>query len=125
MKRLLFTLAAALVASNLFAGEFAEITMEELQSNIDKGTVTVVDVNGTESYKAGHIPGSIDYVAVKEDFADKLPAEKDALIVAYCGSPQCGAYAQAATAAKELGYTNVKHFKPGLAGWKAEGGKLE
>jgi Rhodanese-related sulfurtransferase len=125
MKKLLLTLAAALVAGNLFAADFEEISMAELQEHIDKGTVTVVDVNGTESYKAGHIPGAIDFVAVKEDFASKLPAEKDALIVAYCGSPQCGAWAQAATAAKELGYTNVKHFKPGISGWKAEGGKVE
>lgn len=125
MKKLLFTLAAALVAGNLFAADFDEISMAELQENIDKGSVTVIDVNGTESYKSGHIPGAIDYVAVKEDISGKLPAEKDALIVAYCGSPQCGAWAQAATAAKELGYTNVKHFKPGISGWKAEGGKVE
>lgn len=114
-----------LVAANLFAGEFPEISMTDLQAEIDKGDVTIVDVNGTDSYKAGHIPGAIDYIAVKEDFASKLPADKDALVVAYCGSPQCGAYAQAATAAQELGYTNVKHFKPGISGWKADGGKVE
>ncbi len=100
MKKLLLTLAAALLATNLFAGEFPEISMEELQAKIDGGSVTIVDVNGTDSYKQGHIPGAIDYVAVKEDFASKLPADKDALVVAYCGSPQCGAYAAAASAAR-------------------------
>ena len=32
-----------------------------------------------------------------------------------------GAYARAAEAAQKLGYTNVQHFKPGIAGWKAAG----
>mgnify|MGYP001051888280 CR=1 FL=1 len=125
MKKFLSTLTAVLVAANVFAAEFEEISMEELQAKIANNEVTVVDVNGTESYNQGHIPGAIDYIAVKEDFASKLPEDKDALIVAYCGNERCGAYAQAAQAAKELGYTNVKHFKPGIAGWKANGGKLE
>ena len=42
-----------------------------------------------------------------------------------CGNEHCGAYARAAEAAHKLGYTNVQHFKPGIAGWKDAGEPTE
>ena len=51
--------------------------------------------------------------------------KKDALIIAYCGNAQCGAYAEAAKAAQKLGYTNIKHMAAGISGWKAAGMKTE
>jgi len=126
MKHLLVALTAAvLMATNALAGSFPDISLEALKSAIEKKDVTILDVNGTATYKEGHIPGAIDYVADKDDLAAKLPSDKGALIVAYCGSEKCGAYARAAKAAQELGYTNVQHFKPGLAGWKAAGEPLQ
>ena len=47
------------------------------------------------------------------------------LVGAYCANPQCSAYLAAATAAKKLGYTNVKHLTAGIQGWKAAGEKTE
>ena len=125
MKKVIVALCAMMSAGAVFAGSFPDISLADLKKEIAGKDVTVIDVNGTASYKEGHIPGSIDYVAVKEDLASKLPQDKGALIVAYCGSEKCGAYAQAAQAAKDLGYTNVKHFTPGLAGWKAANEPLE
>lgn len=126
MKKLSLILSAvALLAVNAFAGAFPDISLNDLKKAIADKDVTVVDVNGSKSYAEGHIPGSIDYIAVKGDFAKKLPADKGALVVAYCGSEKCGAYAQAAQAAKDLGYTNVKHFAPGLKGWKDAGEPLQ
>jgi rhodanese-related sulfurtransferase len=81
--------------------------------------VTLLDVNGPVSYANGHIPGAIDYTAHTADLAKFLPADKSSLIVAYCGNEHCGAYARAAEAAQKLGYSNVQHFKPGIAGWKS------
>jgi len=86
--------------------------------------VIVIDVNGTASYKQGHIPTAIDFQKTK-DLAKVLPENKDALIVAYCGGPKCGAHAKATVAAKKLGYTNVKHLSAGKSGWKAAEQKLE
>ena len=125
MKKLLTTLTAALFAVTAFAGEFPDISITELKTAIETKKVTVIDVNGSQSYKAGHIPGAIDFVAKKAEIAKALPSEKDALVVAYCGGPTCGAYAAAAKAAKELGYTNVKHLSAGISGWKEAGEKLE
>jgi rhodanese-related sulfurtransferase len=62
---------------------------------------------------------------VKDNLAKSLPADKGALVVAYCGGPTCGAYAAAAKAAKELGYTNVKHMSAGISGWMQAGEKTE
>ena len=85
----------------------------------------MIDVNGSDSYKEGHIPTAIDFEAKNEKLKEVLPKEKDALIVAYCGGPQCGAYKTAAKAAMALGYTNVKHLSAGISGWKQAGEKLE
>ena len=59
----------------------------------------IIDVNGSESYKEGHVPGAIDFEAVGGKLAKALPQDKNALIIAYCGGPQCRAYQAAAKAA--------------------------
>ena len=122
MKKILLTLAASLLVfvSAAFAAssKYADISQADLKAAIAAGKVTVIDVNGTESYKAGHIIGAIDFEANSAKLASLLPADKGALIVAYCGGPQCGAYKKGAAAAEKLGYTNVKHFAPGIQGWK-------
>jgi rhodanese-related sulfurtransferase len=126
MKKLALTLGAVvLLAVNAVAGSFPDISMNDLKKAIADKDVTIIDVNGSETYAQGHIPGAIDYIAVKDKFAAKLPSDKGALVVAYCGSEKCGAYAKAAEEAKKLGYTNVKHFAPGLKGWKEAGEPLQ
>ncbi len=127
MKKLsAFLLALALSPIVAFAGDkYPDITHDELKQAISEKKVTLIDVNGSSSYKAGHIPGAIDFATAKSDLAAKLPADKDALVVAYCGNEQCGAYAAGAKAAKELGYTNVKHYSKGIAGWKDAGEKTQ
>ena len=121
-----FLCALALSPLVAFAADkFPDISHDELKSAIESKKVTLIDVNGTDSYKAGHIPGAVNFEAVEKDLASKLPKEKDALVVAYCGNEQCGAYAAAAKKAKELGYTNVKHYSKGIAGWKKSGEKTE
>jgi rhodanese-related sulfurtransferase len=122
-KRILAIFAALAVAltAHAGAGKFADISHEDLKAAIAAGQVTLIDVNGSKSYAQGHIPGAVDYAAVKDALASKLPADKDALIVAYCGGPTCGAYKRAAEAAVALGYRNVKHYSAGISGWKEKG----
>lgn len=121
---LLFVLGltgVALAASS----KFPSISHQELQAAISAGKVTLLDVNGSESFQEGRIPGAIDYLAQEKNIAALLPKNKDALIVAYCGNEYCIAYLAAATTAKELGYTNVKHYAPGIDGWKKSGARVE
>jgi rhodanese-related sulfurtransferase len=119
-----FLCALALTPIVALAGEYPGISHDDLKKAIEEKKVTLIDVNGSDSYKQGHIPGAIDFTATK-DLATKLPKDKDALVVAYCGNENCTAYAAGAKAAQNLGYTNVKHYKNGIAGWKAKGEKTE
>jgi rhodanese-related sulfurtransferase len=125
MKKLLALLATAFLAVSAQAGEFPDISIDELKSAIEAKKAVILDVNGSASYQAGHIPGAIDFRAQKAELAKILPADKGALVVAYCGGPTCNAYSAAAKAAKELGYTNVKHLSAGISGWKTAGAPLE
>jgi rhodanese-related sulfurtransferase len=125
MKKLIAFLAAAVMAGSVMAGEFADVSIKEVKALTETKKATIIDVNGTESYKDGHVPGALDFDAIKDNFAAKLPKDKSALIVAYCGNPKCQAYQAAAKAAQKLGYKNVKHMSAGIAGWRAAGEKLE
>lgn len=125
MKKLLALLLTVALGATAMAGEYPDITIDALKKEIKDKKVTVIDVNGTDSYKAGHIPGALNFEAIKKDFASKLPKDKDALIVAYCGGPACKAYQAAAKEAEKLGYKNVKHLSAGISGWKDAGEKTE
>ena len=126
MKKLLATLCAlALTAVSVIAGDYPDISIAELKKAIAEKKVTVIDVNGSTSFSKGHVPSALNFADVKDSLAAKLPADKGALVVAYCGGPSCSAYTRAANAAKELGYTNVKHFTAGISGWKSAGEKTE
>lgn len=125
MKKLLGLITAFAFAAVLMAGEYPDVSVKELKKAIESKNVTVIDVNGTESWEKGHIPGAIDFESNEAKFASLLPKDKNALIVAYCGGPKCMAYKQAAKKAEELGYKNVKHLSAGISGWKEAGEKTE
>ncbi len=127
MKKVFASICAVLVASTalIFAGDYPDISIAELKKAISEKKVTVIDVNGATSYKNGHVPTALDFADVKDSLASKLPADKGALVVAYCGGPSCNAYTRAANAAKELGYTNVKHLSAGISGWLQAGEATE
>lgn len=129
MKKLLlpFFASCLLLVSSAFAGsgKVPDISHEDLKAAIASGQVAIIDVNGTDTYQEGHIPGAIDFEANEAKLASLLPADKSTLIVAYCGNERCTAYKQGAAAAEKLGYTNVKHYSKGIAGWKKAGEKTE
>lgn len=125
MKKILTMLAIAVVAVSAYAGEFADISIAEVKSITESKKAVIIDVNGGDSYKQGHVPGALSYAAIKDKLADSLPKDKGALIIAYCGSPKCGAYLAAAKAAEKLGYTNIKHMSAGISGWRSAGMKTE
>lgn len=126
MKHLLVAFSVlSLLALNALAGTYPDISLADLKKAVADKSVTLLDANGEQSYKQGHIPGAVDYFTSEKDLASKLPANKSDLIVAYCYSPACPAYMQAAKAAEKLGYTNVKHYAGGISGWKEAGEPVE
>src|SRR5690348_15236039 len=126
MRKLLALLCMfALASISRAEDKYPDISHDELKSAISAKHVTLLDVNGTDTYKKGHIPGAIDFTKDKDTIAAKLPKDKGALIVAYCANENCSAYQQGAKAAKDLGYTNVKHYAKGIMGWKDSGEPTE
>ncbi|HMV67278.1 MAG TPA: rhodanese-like domain-containing protein [Myxococcota bacterium] len=105
--------------------KFAEISFDELKAAVEAKKAVVIDVNGTDSFQQGHVPGAIDFEAHKLDLATLLPQDKGALLVAYCGGPQCSAWEEGAEVASNLGYKQVKHFRGGIKGWKESNGPIE
>ena len=127
MKHTITTLFAVVASAFLALADdaFPSISTEDLKQAIAAKKVVLLDVNGTESWQEGHIPGALDFDKVEGKLAKVLPADKNALVVAYCGNERCSAYKAGAAAAKKLGYTNVKHYSKGIAGWKKAGEKTE
>ena len=125
MKRIFAVLVPAVVAFCAYAGEFKDISVNDVHKLAESRKAVILDVNGDESYKAGHVPGALNYMAIQDNLAASLPKQKDGLIIAYCGNPKCGMYLKAAKAAEKLGYTNIKHMSAGISGWKAAGMKTE
>jgi rhodanese-related sulfurtransferase len=123
MKNLFAILACFTLAVSAFAATptITDITQSELQAAIAGKSAVIFDVNGSDSYREGHIPGAIDFLAHRDELASLLPADKNALVVAYCANVHCPMYKLAAEAAIKLGYTNVKHFAPGIEGWRQSG----
>jgi rhodanese-related sulfurtransferase len=105
--------------------KYPSIPHNELLAAVQSKSVTLLDCNGTKTFKAGRIPGALDFQAVKGSLQASLPADTNALIVAYCGSETCGAYRAGADAAAALGYTNIRRYAPGIKGWKASNAPVE
>ena len=125
MKKALLLAFALCVSGLAYAGEWADISIKDLKTAIAEKKVTLLDANGTDSYKDGHIPGASDFDAKVNTLTKLLPSDKNALVVAYCGGPACNAYEEAAEKAKALGYTNIKHLSAGISGWKSAGETTE
>ena len=124
MKKFISLIIISLFSTTLFAGEFPDISIKELQKAIEDGKVAVIDVNGAGSYKKGHIPSAISFASNGKQLSKHLPKDKKTLVVAYCGGPGCSAYKRGASAAAKLGYTNVKHLSAGISGWKRSGAEV-
>ena len=125
MKKLIASLATVVFAVSVMAGEFPDVSVKEVKALSESKKAVIIDVNGSESYKEGRVPGALNYEAIKDKLASVLPADKSTPIVAYCGSPKCKAYKAAAEAAEKLGYTNIKHMSAGIKGWRDAGEKQD
>jgi rhodanese-related sulfurtransferase len=84
----------------------------------------LLDVRGTEKYRAGHVPGAVD-LAHRKIIASKLAAwPADTLFVVYCAGPHCNGAARGAMRLAELGRP-VKLMIGGVTGWVDEGFALQ
>jgi rhodanese-related sulfurtransferase len=84
----------------------------QLSDLLNSGTITLVDARNSNQYAQGHIEGAINLASGAE-----LPEDKNAELVFYCGSSKCQLAPKAAREAVDNGYTNVRVFHDGWAGW--------
>jgi rhodanese-related sulfurtransferase len=104
----------------------AEISREELQKRLRDNSLQLVDVLPAESYDAGHIPGAISLPLENlEGRASDLLPDRHAEIVVYCGKFTWPKGQQAVALLTQLGYSNVRDYRGGLADWVESGGSLE
>ncbi|MGC9016862.1 MAG: rhodanese-like domain-containing protein [Caldimicrobium sp.] len=65
------------------------VTLEETKRIWTNKEGLIVDVRPKAKYDEGHIPGAINiYMAEMDKHLDKLPKDKNALIVFYCEGPR-------------------------------------
>lgn len=103
-----------------------EISHEELKRRLHDPSLTIVDVLPAPSYAAEHIPGAINLpLADITSRASMLLPNRGAEIAVYCGSNTCPLAGYAAGVLRELGYTNLRHYHGGIAGWRESGGKVQ
>src|SRR3989344_8309159 len=102
------------------------ISTDELKKKLDAGEAgfVLVDVLSKEKYAARHVPGAksipetLDFA---KTFEAALQVPKDTEIAVYCSSNTCQASVRTADALEKAGYTDVLHYKDGIAGWQQAG----
>ena len=97
--------------------EFEQISQAEAKEIMDSGIdYFLLDARTRQEFEQGHIAGAvmIPEYEIKSSL-DKLPSDRDALILVYCRSGRRSKIA--AQALCELGYTNVKEFG-GIITWE-------
>jgi rhodanese-related sulfurtransferase len=97
-----------------------DITPEQLDKMRSEQVVYIFDCNEADQYGWSHVPGSV-LLVYDEVSEDNLPADKSAILVFYCYSPECPAGAMAAKAAVGLGHVNVFSMPAGIIGWEDAG----
>lgn len=108
-----------------------ELSVEQLQAEIDAGTCTVVDIRDVrELWDKGAIPGarSMPRGMLEFWFDPESPYYRgdvsfDDRYVLHCAGGQRSALA--AKTLQDLGYTNVAHLEVGFNGWAAAGGAVD
>ena len=102
------------VVDMAFVARHLSIPMEE--------GVMIIDARPYKpKYIKGHIPMAVSIPHSQFDkMVDKLPADKNDLLIFYCGGLKCKLSHKSAAKAEKLGYTNVKVFAEGYPKWISE-----
>ncbi|BDQ34547.1 rhodanese-like domain-containing protein [Pseudodesulfovibrio portus] len=84
-----------------------------------KGVMIIDSRPYKPKYVDGYIPTAVSIPASQfEKMADQLPADKDDLLIFYCGGLACPLSHKSAYMAEEMGYTNVKVYAEGYPDFK-------
>jgi rhodanese-related sulfurtransferase len=91
---------------------------QHVQVPMPEGVMLIDSRPRRPKYDEGHIPMAVSIPDNQfEQMTAMLPADKNALLIFYCGGPACDLSHKSARKAEALGYTNVKVFADGFPGW--------
>lgn len=84
----------------------------------EKGGYTLIDSRPLPRFQEATIPGAINlpYPAFQK-FKDRLPPDKDRLVIFFCGGVTCTMSPKSMEIAKSMGYTNPKVYREGMPEW--------
>jgi len=84
----------------------------------DKGAYTLIDSRPLPLFQQGTIPTSVNLpFPLFDKFLDRLPKDKDKLLVFYCQGVTCMMSPSSLRRAEAMGYTNVKVYREGWPEW--------
>lgn len=95
------------------------VTHDEMRAASVNGDAAIIDVREPAEFASGRIPGSVNHPLSRFD-VNKLPKDKPLIVVCLSG-------ARSATAARQVlasGRTDVRHYAPGMMGWRRFGEKI-
>ena len=106
--------------------EMAPGELAALIAKSDTDSYLLVDARPGKRFAEGTIPTavSIPVPKMKEAGAKLLPADKNKMLIFFCGGVTCGMSTKDAGMAVKLGYTNVHVMLKGVPGWKKSGHPL-
>ena len=103
------------------AGNYPSVDTTWVKSQIDQqADMVLIDSRPKRKrYDKGHIPTAISIPDMHFDkMKDQLPADKEKMLVFYCGGFHCKLSHKSAAKAIGMGYKNVKVFAAGYPAWK-------
>lgn len=93
------------------------ITVKEMDSLVQLGTVQLIDVRTPKEYDAGHIKGAININFYDKNFGQQIEeVDKSQPIAVYCGSGVRSA--KCASMMKKAGFTKIFDLDGGISEWK-------
>jgi len=117
------TLVSAKPPARLAAADL--VSTEDLQRLValspGTGTPFLFDARPPARFNEGSIPTAVNLPFTEFDQqADKLPADKGALVIFFCHGKTCNMSPCALAKTRSLGYTNVKVYQDGMPAWYAK-----
>jgi hydroxyacylglutathione hydrolase len=98
------------------------IQLDELRQVYNDASNFVIDVRGISEHESGHIPGAHNiHVGYLRDHLHEIPHDKPVLVTCQSGFRS----SIASSFLRRSGFTNIRNFPLGYAGWKASGAPVE
>ncbi|MCX7896935.1 MAG: rhodanese-like domain-containing protein [Rhodocyclaceae bacterium] len=105
-------------------GELLSVSTAYVKKLLDeKADFMLIDSRPARTFEKGSIPGAVNIPDTQfEKMTDKLPADKNKMLVFFCGGLKCDLSSKSARKAKALGYTKVFVYAEGYPAWQAATG---